>query len=130
MANSILSGTGRFSWLVACGSCSLTECVSSGAVTMKITSSTSITSISGTMLISDTGAPEDCRSKLAKAISVLPVPRDQAAAGRSGRTAPASAPRSRPLSASVEPVDRKVSSSKAKASSLALSTRLPRLKAL
>ena len=45
---------------------------------MKITSSTSITSISGTMLISDIGAPPLRESKLAKAIAQLL----QAAAGR------------------------------------------------
>src|SRR5262245_51190213 len=53
---------------LAFGSSSLTACVSRGAVTMKITSSTSITSISGTMLISAMGAPAFFESKLAKAM--------------------------------------------------------------
>jgi hypothetical protein len=42
---------------VACGTSMRTACDSNGAVMMKITSSTSITSINGTMLISDIGAP-------------------------------------------------------------------------
>ena len=47
---------------------------------MKITSSTSITSINGTMLISDIGAPACLESKEAKAMSALL----QAAAARAG----------------------------------------------
>ena len=54
--------------VVARGSASLTELVSSGAVTMKITSSTSITSMSGTMLISPIGVLLFLESKLAKAM--------------------------------------------------------------
>ena len=42
---------------LALGKSTFTEWLSRGAVTMKITNSTSITSISGTMLISASGAP-------------------------------------------------------------------------
>src|SRR5258706_14657356 len=55
---------------VALGRWSLTALVSSGAVTMKITSSTSTTSINGTMLISAMGWDEVLRSKLPKAMSL------------------------------------------------------------
>jgi hypothetical protein len=48
----IVSGLTAFGWLDACGRSTLTACVIMGAVMMKITSSTSITSISGIMLIS------------------------------------------------------------------------------
>src|SRR5688572_24059189 len=70
IANSILSGLSWFAVELTLGSSSLTACVSSGAVMMKITSSTSITSISGTMLMSDIGAEPLLPSKLAKAITV------------------------------------------------------------
>ena len=50
------SGLVRLAWLEALGRSTLTACVSSGAVMMKMTSSTSITSISGIMLISAIGA--------------------------------------------------------------------------
>src|SRR4051812_28587301 len=50
------SGFVRFGRLEACGRSSLTACVSSGAVMMKMTRSTSITSMSGIMLISASGA--------------------------------------------------------------------------
>ena len=55
MANSIFSGFWMSAVEVALGRSSLTALVSSGAVTMKITSSTSTTSINGTMLISAIG---------------------------------------------------------------------------
>src|SRR5262245_62630711 len=58
---------------VALGRSSLTACVSRGAVTMKITSSTRATSINGTMLISAIGWEEDLRSKLPNAM--VPAPR-------------------------------------------------------
>jgi hypothetical protein len=44
-----------FGLLDALGKSTLTECVSNGAVIMNITSNTSITSTSGTTLISDNG---------------------------------------------------------------------------
>jgi hypothetical protein len=62
------SGLVRLGLLVARGRSIFTEWVSSGAVTMKITSSTSITSISGIMLISAIGAAPPLRSKLPNAI--------------------------------------------------------------
>src|SRR5476649_1062255 len=71
IANSIFSGFWMSAVEVALGRSSLTALVSSGAVTMKITSSTSTTSINGTMLISAIGALEVLRSKLAKAMAIL-----------------------------------------------------------
>ena len=52
----MFSGLVMLGWLDALGRSIFTACVSSGAVMMKITSSTSITSISGIMLISAIGA--------------------------------------------------------------------------
>src|SRR5262245_33541624 len=72
MANSIFSGFWMSLAEVALGRSSLTTLVNSGAVTMKITNSTSTTSISGTMLISAMGWEEDLRSKLPKAIGYPP----------------------------------------------------------
>src|SRR4051812_1374605 len=69
MAKSIFSDLRSLTCDVAFGSSSLTACVSSGAVMMKMTSSTSITSMSGTMLISAIGAPALLESKLAKAMA-------------------------------------------------------------
>jgi hypothetical protein len=63
-----LSGRRSLTCELAFGSSSFTACVRGGAVTMKMTSSTSITSISGTMLISAIGVPAFFGSKLAKAI--------------------------------------------------------------
>ena len=60
---------------VASGRSSLTAWVSSGAVRMKITSSTSITSISGTMLISAMGAAAPCLLKPPNAITPLAMGR-------------------------------------------------------
>src|SRR5258708_15461071 len=74
MASSTLSGFWMSALDVALGRSSLTALVRSGAVTMKITSNTSTTSINGTMLISAMGWDEDFRSKLAKAMIVLPYP--------------------------------------------------------
>ena len=71
MANSTFSGFWMSAFDVALGRSSLTALVRSGAVTMKITSSTSTTSINGTMLISDMGWDEVLRSKLPKAMVVL-----------------------------------------------------------
>src|SRR5882724_4915790 len=68
MANSTFSGFWMSALEVALGRSSLTALVKSGAVTMKITSSTSATSINGTMLISAMGWDEDLRSKLPKAM--------------------------------------------------------------
>ncbi len=51
----IVSGLSALALACALGRSSLIECVSSGAVMMKITSSTSITSTSGVVLISDIG---------------------------------------------------------------------------
>src|SRR6185295_9910573 len=65
----MLSGLVRLGALVALGRSILTECVSSGAVMMKMTSSTSITSISGIMLISAIGASVPLRWNPPKAIS-------------------------------------------------------------
>src|SRR5207249_1716358 len=73
IANSIFSGFWMSAVEVALGRSSLTALVSKGAVTMKITSSTSTTSINGTMLISAIGWDEAFRSKLAKAMAVLPL---------------------------------------------------------
>src|SRR6185369_10033893 len=73
MANSIFSGFWMSAVELALGRSSFTALVSSGAVTMKITSSTSTTSINGTMLISAIGWLDDLRSKLAKAMAVLPL---------------------------------------------------------
>src|SRR3546814_17531492 len=56
-------------WAVACGISIRMEWVSSGAVMMKITSNTSMTSISGTILISDIVCVELLESKLPKAMS-------------------------------------------------------------
>src|SRR5215475_1503948 len=55
MASWTFSGLVRFGWLDTLGRSILTACVSNGAVMMKMTSSTSITSISGIMLISAIG---------------------------------------------------------------------------
>ena len=71
MANSTFSGFWMSAFEVALGRSSLTALVKSGAVTMKITSSTSTTSINGTMLISAMGWDEVLRSKLAKAMGRL-----------------------------------------------------------
>src|SRR5882757_2805412 len=73
MENSILSG---FTWSaveLALGRSSLTAWVSSGAVTMKMTSRTSTTSISGTMLISAIGAELVFLSRLPKAMIRSPL---------------------------------------------------------
>src|ERR1041384_6376020 len=78
MANWILSGLVILGVEVALGRSTFTAWVSSGAVMMKITSSTSITSISGTMLISAIGAPAFFESKLAHAMA-LGFPRGGAA---------------------------------------------------
>src|SRR5262245_22419757 len=64
-----LSGLVRFGALAAFGRSIFTACVKSGAVMMKITSSTSITSISGIMLMSAIGAPMPLRWKPPKAMS-------------------------------------------------------------
>src|SRR5260370_1099639 len=64
------SGLVRLGWLDALGRSIFTACVSSGAVMMKITSSTSMTSISGIMLISAIGADSPVCLKLPNAISV------------------------------------------------------------
>ena len=72
MANSTFSGFWISAVELALGRSSLTALVRSGAVTMKITSSTSTTSINGTMLISAMGWDEFLRSKLPKAMIVLP----------------------------------------------------------
>src|SRR5258705_1010469 len=72
MANSTLSGFWMSALEAALGRSSLTALVRSGAVTMKITSNTSATSINGTMLISAMGWDEDLRSKLPKAMANLP----------------------------------------------------------
>jgi hypothetical protein len=56
IASWTLSGLVWFAWLEAFGRSTFTAWVSSGAVMMKITSSTSITSMSGIMLISAIGA--------------------------------------------------------------------------
>ena len=111
---------------VALGRSSLTALVSSGAVTMKITSSTSTTSISGTMLISAIGAEDVLRSKLANAMT--PSPYLTAASGTTPEI-PVAALRPVPV-CRAWPIDRKVSSSKAKASSLAVSTRFERVSQL
>ena len=71
MANSTFSGFWMSAAEVALGRSSLTTLVKSGAVTMKITSSTSTTSINGTMLISAMGCDEVLRSKLPKAMGPL-----------------------------------------------------------
>src|SRR5690242_17746608 len=71
MANSIFSGFWMSAVEVALGRSSLTTLVKSGAVTMKITSSTSTTSINGTMLISAIGWLPVLRSKLPKAMAGL-----------------------------------------------------------
>ena len=55
--SAIWSGCVRLGVLAAFGRSIFTACVSSGAVMMKITSSTSITSMSGIMLISAIGRP-------------------------------------------------------------------------
>src|SRR5215470_10173142 len=55
MASWTFSGLVRFGWLATLGRSILTACVSNGAVMMKMTSSISITSISGIMLISAIG---------------------------------------------------------------------------
>src|SRR4051812_35040717 len=68
-ASWMLSGLVRLGWLDALGRSILTECVRRGAVMMKITSRTSITSISGIMLISAIGALSAPRLKPPKAIS-------------------------------------------------------------
>src|SRR4051812_35492598 len=65
----MFSGLVRFGVLEALGRSIFTEWVSSGAVMMKITSSTSITSMSGIMLISAIGALPPVRLKFPKAIS-------------------------------------------------------------
>src|SRR5436190_8729392 len=71
IANSIFSGFWMSAVELALGRSSLTAWVSSGAVTMKITSSTSTTSINGTMLISAIGwLAFLLRSKLPKAMAV------------------------------------------------------------
>src|SRR5687768_15888621 len=74
MPSWMLSGLVRLGVLVARGRSIFTECVSSGAVMMKMTSRTSITSISGIMLISAMGASAPLRWNPPKATS-----------GRSGR---------------------------------------------
>jgi hypothetical protein len=84
--------------------------VSSGAVTMKITSSTSITSISGTMLISAIGWDEARAVEEAKAIASV-------SSGRHGRERHVARLAAGAAAAAHWPIDRKVSSSKAKASS-------------
>ena len=84
MANSIFSGLRSLTCELAFGSSSLTACVSSGAVMMKITSSTSMTSISGTMLISAIGALALLGVEAGEGHGVL-LRRPPAAAG-SGRT--------------------------------------------
>ena len=71
MANSTFSGFWISAVEVALGRSSLTALVRSGAVTMKITSNTSTTSINGTMLISAMGWDEVLRSKLPKAMDPL-----------------------------------------------------------
>jgi hypothetical protein len=91
---------------VAFGSSSLTAWVRRGAVTIKITSSTSITSISGTMLISAIGAASSSGRSWRR-----PSCAPQAAAGRAaiGRTfGPGSAPTPVP---SGWPIETKVCSS-------------------
>ena len=60
----------RLGRLDALGKSILTAWVSSGAVMMKITNSTSITSMSGTMLISDIAWPLPLESKLPKAMII------------------------------------------------------------
>src|SRR6185503_21180379 len=80
-ANSIFSGFWMSALEVALGRSSLTAWVSSGAVTMKITSSTSTTSINGTMLISAIGCEAFLRSKLPKAMVRLLVHGRQRRAG-------------------------------------------------
>ena len=68
IASCTLSGLVWLAWLEALGRSTLTACVSSGAVMMKMTSSTSITSISGIMLISAIGACAPPLSKPPKAM--------------------------------------------------------------
>src|SRR5215217_8880849 len=69
MPSWMFSGFVRFGLLDAFGRSIFTACVSSGAVMMKITSSTSITSISGIMLISAIGAASLPALKVPKAMS-------------------------------------------------------------
>src|SRR6187455_2326773 len=64
-----------FGLLETLGRSTLTACVSSGAVMMKITSSTSITSMSGIMLISAIGAALPSLLNPPKAISGTLDPR-------------------------------------------------------
>src|SRR5262245_10057093 len=71
IATCTLSGLVTFGALEALGRSTFTACVSSGAVMMKITSSTSITSISGIMLISAIGVVALPRCRSPKAISGL-----------------------------------------------------------
>src|SRR5688500_8382947 len=59
-----------FGLLDALGRSTLTECVSNGAVMMKITSSTSITSTSGTTLISESGGGRFPLSIVPNAITI------------------------------------------------------------
>ena len=80
--------------VVARGSASFTELVSSGAVTMKITSRTSITSISGTMLISPIGELLPLESKLANAMVCQSF--GEVCCSRGERLARAGCPRSLP----------------------------------
>src|SRR6185295_5754545 len=68
MPSWMLSARVMLGVLVALGRSILTECVRSGAVMMKITSSTSMTSISGIMLISAIGASAPLRWKPPKAM--------------------------------------------------------------
>src|SRR5690242_887338 len=63
------SGFVRLAWLAAFGKSIFTAWVSSGAVMMKMTRRTSITSISGIMLISAIGADSPPALKLPNAIS-------------------------------------------------------------
>src|SRR3569623_750705 len=71
MEISILSALGCCTAAVAFGKSILIACVSRGAVIMKITSRTNITSINGIMLISDMGPGVPPRLKVPNAIIVL-----------------------------------------------------------
>src|SRR5690606_29999224 len=73
MARSITTGFCSTGWAVTWGTLMRIEWLSRGAVMMKITSSTSITSINGTMLISDMVVPGPLESKLPNAMSGSPV---------------------------------------------------------
>src|SRR5690554_2757378 len=69
MAISTTTGSCSTGCALTCGTSMRMEWLSNGAVMMKITSSTSITSISGTMLISDIVLDEPLESKPPNAMS-------------------------------------------------------------